>query len=194
MVAGRAIAGVGFVAILGLLFLASKASAASKTPELTDMPLPSQRLPNDGPLYPGSYFTGYEVRRSQKAAELGDPNIPDSGAMALAVRLAREIGDPFRRYLGKPVIITSWFRNENVNREVGGVSNSKHMTGAAFDIKVQGMTSTQIARALLDSGIEYGQIIGYAYKGHLHVSLPGYGTHGVLWSPRKNVYDPWNPR
>jgi putative chitinase len=34
-----------------------------------------------------------------------------------------------------PIIINSGFRNEDVNRKVGGVKNSQHLLGQAADIR-----------------------------------------------------------
>ena len=42
--------------------------------------------------------------------------------------------EPARAIVG-PIIINSGFRNEAVNRRVGGVSNSQHLIGQAADIR-----------------------------------------------------------
>ena len=42
--------------------------------------------------------------------------------------------EPARLLVG-PIIINSGFRNERVNRLVGGVSNSQHLVGQAADIR-----------------------------------------------------------
>lgn len=44
--------------------------------------------------------------------------------------------EPARSEVG-PIIINSGFRNENVNRKVGGVKNSQHLFGQAADIRPQ---------------------------------------------------------
>ena len=38
-----------------------------------------------------------------------------------------------------PIIVNSGFRAAAVNKEVGGVANSNHLTGCAVDIRVTGM-------------------------------------------------------
>lgn len=48
------------------------------------------------------------------------------------IRLAKEL-DKIRELFG-PIKITSWYRPPNVNRRVGGVSNSQHIYGLAADI------------------------------------------------------------
>ncbi len=42
--------------------------------------------------------------------------------------------EPARNEVG-PIIINSGFRNEDVNRKVGGVKNSQHLIGQAADIR-----------------------------------------------------------
>ena len=44
--------------------------------------------------------------------------------------------EPARQIVG-PIIINSGFRNEDVNRRVGGVKNSQHLIGQAADIRPQ---------------------------------------------------------
>ena len=42
--------------------------------------------------------------------------------------------EPARQVVG-PILINSGFRNEDVNRHVGGVRNSQHLMGQAADIR-----------------------------------------------------------
>ena len=42
--------------------------------------------------------------------------------------------EPARQVVG-PILINSGFRNEDVNRHVGGVRNSQHLLGQAADIR-----------------------------------------------------------
>lgn len=41
--------------------------------------------------------------------------------------------EEFRRWLGRPMTVTSWFRSEAVNKAVGGISTSNHLRGCAMD-------------------------------------------------------------
>jgi uncharacterized protein YcbK (DUF882 family) len=49
---------------------------------------------------------------------------------------------------GRPVTITSGYRSPVRNREVGGAQGSKHMSGQAVDITVQGLTPREVQRRL----------------------------------------------
>lgn len=56
----------------------------------------------------------------------------------------KRIADEIREHFGKPAIITSGTRCAKHNKEVGGVSNSYHMTGNAIDIYVQGVSGQEL--------------------------------------------------
>jgi hypothetical protein len=61
--------------------------------------------------------------------------IPPAGASVRArlVRTAQEF-QRIRDAWGRPLGITSWYRPEPTNREVGGVPGSRHVAGEAFDV------------------------------------------------------------
>lgn len=46
--------------------------------------------------------------------------------------------EEFRKWLGRPMYVTSWFRSYAVNKAVGGISTSNHLTGTAMDWYVKG--------------------------------------------------------
>lgn len=85
----------------------------------------------------GKYFTIQEMCRSLKAKELGIQNIPTSEDIVCIKRLIKAVLDPIRAKWGKPIHVSSGFRNLALNKAVGGVSNSHHMCNngyAAADI------------------------------------------------------------
>ena len=51
--------------------------------------------------------------------------------------LCMEVLQPLRDFLGKPVVISSGYRSEEVNKAVGGVKRSQHLKGEAADIHVE---------------------------------------------------------
>ena len=59
------------------------------------------------------------------------PSVQDVVNMAYGCHLLLE---PARSEVG-PIIVNSGFRNERVNRLVGGVSHSQHLAGQAADIR-----------------------------------------------------------
>ena len=57
-----------------------------------------------------------------------------------------ELLQNIRDFFGKPVTITSAYRNAKYNAEVGGAKNSQHMYGTAADIVVKGVDPLVVAR------------------------------------------------
>jgi hypothetical protein len=97
-------------------------------------------------------------------------------ALKYIIRLGVEsILDPLRAAVKKSVTITSGHRTSRLNDAVGGSPTSDHLFGCAVDIKVEDMTSYQIAIRLLELGVPYRQIVAYKRKPHCHVSwnIPG---------------------
>ena len=63
-------------------------------------------------------------------------NIPTMQVVANLTYGCHQLLEPARLIVG-PIIINSGFRNEAVNRKVGGVKNSQHLIGQAADIRPQ---------------------------------------------------------
>lgn len=59
--------------------------------------------------------------------------------------------DPLRRLYKKPIIITSGYRSDKLNKLVGGVSNSWHKIGCAADIHVDDKMDAYTKFKLLQS-------------------------------------------
>lgn len=51
--------------------------------------------------------------------------------------LCSAVLQPLRDKIGQPIIITSGFRSERLNKHVGGVANSYHLRGLAADIRIK---------------------------------------------------------
>jgi hypothetical protein len=100
-------------------------------------------------------------KREGGAAPIGPAGAPVSpGSRPSAVSLAGEL-----RQFG--ATITSGYRDPAKNRDVGGVANSQHMSGTAFD--------AVIPPAIKAQAIEYGRSQGYEVideGDHVHFELP----------------------
>lgn len=53
--------------------------------------------------------------------------------------------EEIRKHFGKPITVTSAYRTPEYNRKIGGVSNSYHTDGKAFDIVVKGVSPYDVA-------------------------------------------------
>lgn len=65
----------------------------------------------------------------------GLSNQPNNEQFQNLVLLARNVLQPLRTLIGRPIIINSAFRTEAVNKAVGGSSTSWHLQGLAADIR-----------------------------------------------------------
>ena len=101
------------------------------------------------------HFTLGELCKT--SAKTADGNIPSHVHIENLKRLCgwlEMLRDEWNRRYGEgndPIIINSGYRSEAVNKAVGGVSGSNHLTGCAADIRVAGMEQlVRYATILLD--------------------------------------------
>lgn len=85
----------------------------------------------------GKYFTVPELCKSETAVKLGIDNKCNMGQMNNMLELIKNVLDPLREAFGKPIIVTSGFRSERLNKAVGGSKTSHHTKGMAADIVAQ---------------------------------------------------------
>ena len=82
--------------------------------------------------------------------------------------------DHLRFVLGQPVTLTSIYRNEDYNREVGGASRSQHKENRAIDFQVRNVSPRRAANSLIklrDSGMFKGGV--GVYRTFVHVDTRG---------------------
>ena len=115
-------------------------------------------------------FSISELCKSDKAKQNGINNTPNLACVDNMLNLIFYCLQPVRNLLNKPVIISSGFRCPELNKLVGGATNSQHLHGKAADFKVQGMTIQQTINFILKSNIEYDQLIN-EYDKWVHISF-----------------------
>ena len=124
-------------------------------------------------------FTLRELTKSATANRLKINNTPNEQEVQKLTQLAQTILQPIRDKYGKPIVVTSGFRCEKLNKAVGGVKNSQHVLGEAADITSLSDSITDnkalfnlIVQMLKDKEIKVGQLIDeYGYN-WIHISLP----------------------
>lgn len=104
-------------------------------------------------------FKMSELIYSEKAIENNINNMPDINSLDNMLDLIVYCLQPVRELLGVPMIITSGYRNSQVNKLVGGANNSGHLTGRCADIHVNGMTAKELYNFIKKSGVKYRQCI-----------------------------------
>ena len=100
-------------------------------------------------------------------------NIPSHEAIANLKRVCGWL-EVLRERYGKPVIINSGYRSPQLNKKIGGVPTSNHLTGCAADIRVANMEQLiRYAAILLD----------YADESHQDFDelLIERNRHGAIW-------------
>jgi zinc D-Ala-D-Ala carboxypeptidase len=75
-----------------------------------------------------------ESTRSNTAARLGISNIPDVDTIDNMRKVAEEVFEPLREWVGEPIKINSFYRSPDLNTAIGGSKNSQHCKGQAIDI------------------------------------------------------------
>ena len=82
----------------------------------------------------GKYFTVEELSNSATAKNKRIRNTPDASIERNLNALINNVLDPLRAAYGKPITVNSGYRSLVLNKAVGGVSTSQHLTGEAADI------------------------------------------------------------
>ena len=98
-------------------------------------------------------------------------NTPNEAEMANLVRLAAFLEQVKEVLGGKPIMINSAFRSEEVNKAVGSTDKSQHRRGCAADIRVPGMTPDEVVQAIIAAELPYDQCIR-EFDRWTHLSIP----------------------
>lgn len=123
------------------------------------------------------HFTLQEMTASETAVRRGFDNTPNATELANLVRTA-ELLEEVKAVLDmKPILVNSAFRSKQVNDAVGSRDTSQHRLGCAADIRVPGMNPDQVCRAIINSGIQFDQLIREFWTpdaggGWTHISVP----------------------
>ena len=86
-------------------------------------------------MYLSKHFTLDELTKSATATRKGIDNTPNEQALKNLQDLVVNVLEPLRVHYGRPIIITSGFRCEKLNKAVGGSPTSQHVLGQAADIR-----------------------------------------------------------
>ena len=118
------------------------------------------------------HFTLYEMTRSGMAIEHDLPNVPNLKHEQALRDLAINILEPLRHHFG-PIIVSSGFRTQAVNKLVGGVPSSQHTRGEAVDIVVGNDDRALRLYSYVKNHLDFDQLIlepiGTEHPRWLHV-------------------------
>lgn len=102
---------------------------------------------------------------------VGICNCPNMEEIKSLEQLTINVLQPLRDLYGKPIFVTSGFRNKAVNKAVGGVPSSQHTKGEAVDISVYTKHGNKILFHLILEHLEYDQLINENDYSWIHVSF-----------------------
>lgn len=126
-------------------------------------------------------FSLDEFTTSQTAARHGIDNTPSETALKNLYRTA-QLMEQVRAIWGKPIRISSGFRNEKVNAIIGGSERSQHVLGCAADFTVAGLSIDDTIAGIVANDLPYDQLI-HEFNAWVHISVPSYTTS----KPRRQV-------
>lgn len=140
------------------------------------------------------HFTLAELVASTKATTMGIDNTPPQELVPRLVLVAKML-EGIRTTLATPIIVTSGYRCDALNRAVGSVKTSDHPQGHAADFVAPGYGSaTQIAKTLapLVSVLGIGQLILEGVKGkqwvHVSTRVPEKPANRVITITDRGTY------
>ena len=94
------------------------------------------------------HFTLAELVASDYAIRHGISNVPTDPHVTANLSVLAHGLERVRAIIDKPIIISSGYRSEAVNRAVGGSRKSAHLRGLAADFVVPGLSALQVCRML----------------------------------------------
>lgn len=117
------------------------------------------------------HFTLEEFCESDAAARMGAVLRPTQEVILNLTRLCHDVLEPLRTRLQKPIIITSGYRPEWLNKFIGGAPNSAHLTGRAADIKLHGMPPRELVKYIRNQGFPVDKcILEFEQWTHVQIS------------------------
>lgn len=127
-------------------------------------------------------FALSEITHSNTAKRLGIDNEPTETHLQNMQHLVDNLLQPLRDAVG-PIRISSGYRNPALNRAIGGSRSSQHCKGEALDIQFWQngkMMNELIYEWILDSGIEFDQMINEFDFAWIHISLKKKGSRNQV--------------
>ncbi len=125
------------------------------------------------PIIKGGHFSWAEATKN-------GTRIPVSAEIVDGILKVAKAMEEVRDYLGgRPITVNSWYRDPVSNRQVGGATQSRHLSGDAVDFVVQGLHPSEVHRRLEPWWGERGGIA--SASGFTHLDCRG---RGARWSYR----------
>lgn len=116
------------------------------------------------------HITYIEATQSLTANSRGIQNIPNPIELENMHIVAELVFEPLREWYAKPIRINSFFRNEALNKAVGGVKTSQHRFGEAIDIDAGRKAENKKLFDYIKDNLDFDQVINEHDFSWIHVS------------------------
>ena len=129
------------------------------------------------------------MTKSATAQRKGIKNDPSIQVCKALTALIEKVLDPLREVYGKPIIVTSGYRCEKLNKAVGGAASSQHVKGEAADIRSVQDTpeeNKKLFDLIVKLGLPFDQLINEYNYDWVHVSFGARHRRQKLKAVRKN--------
>ena len=123
------------------------------------------------------HFTIKELCKSDTATRRGIKNEPTEEVVRNLTALVDNVLDPLREWYGKPIYVNSGYRCPLLNKAVGGVANSQHLSGEAADIDVNDTKENRKLFAWIEENCEFDQLLWENGGAWIHVSYKRSGNN-----------------
>ena len=104
------------------------------------------------------HFSLAELTKSQTATRKGIDNKPTLDHIENLTELCTHVLEPTRRNFGKPMVISSGFRSEELCEAIGTSKNSQHAKGEAADFEMFGVDNKELAK-YIKNNLVFDQLI-----------------------------------
>lgn len=122
---------------------------------------------------------------SQEAVRNGLKNVPNALQIEGLRHLCKNVLEPLRERVKRPIIVSSGFRSTTINRRIGGSSKSQHCRGEAADFTIPGMTVKEVVTLMRAMSLPFDQLIDeFGAWVHVSHSRTGKQRHQVLAARR----------
>ena len=104
------------------------------------------------------HFSLAELTKSQTATRKGINNKPTLDHIENLTELCTHVLEPTRRNFGKPMVISSGYRSEELCEAIGSSKNSQHAKGEAADFEMFGVDNKELAK-YIKNNLVFDQLI-----------------------------------
>lgn len=131
----------------------------------------------------GKYFSIAELTKSSTAIKKKINNTPTKEIENNLNQLIDNILDPLREAWGQPIIVSSGYRCEALNKAVGGAASSQHKLGQAADIHAKSDSmkdNKKLFELIKQLKLPFDQLINEYNYNWIHVSYSPRNRRQIL--------------